>query len=98
MTIICQISFCKLVGIVFGGPEPDVLPWSLQPKHRCMQRYEVLWAVHSFSLKWRALQRRREVRRAAFQEALAEAIDDDKAAIQECLNALEASQSPEVSE
>lgn len=61
-----------------------------------MQRYEVLWAVHSFSLKWRALQRRREVRRAAFQEALAEAIDDDKAAIQECLDALEAAQSPEV--
>ena len=61
-----------------------------------MQRYEVLWAVHSFSLKWRALQRRREVRRAAFQEALAEAIDDDKAATQECLDALEAAQSPEV--
>ena len=61
-----------------------------------MQRYEVLWAVHSFSLKWRALQRRREVRHAAFQAALAAAADEERAAIQECLDALATAQTFEV--
>ena len=61
-----------------------------------MQRYDALWAVHHYSLKWRAMQRRREVRHSAFEEALAEAIDDDKPAIQACLDALEAAQSFEV--
>lgn len=61
-----------------------------------MQRYDALWAVHNYSLKWRAMQRRCEVRHAAFEESLAEAIEDDKPAIQACLDALDEAQSFEV--
>ena len=61
-----------------------------------MQRYDALWAVHNYSLKWRAMQRRREVRHTAFMEALEEAIHDDRPAVQACLDALGEAQSFEV--
>ena len=55
-----------------------------------MQRHRALWAVHAFSLKWRALQRRREVRLRAMTAAKDEAIEEDRPGIQDCIDALTA--------
>ncbi len=42
---------------------------SLQAKQRCLQRYDALWIVHTFSLRWRYLQHRRETRQRVYDQA-----------------------------
>lgn len=41
----------------------------LQAKQRCLQRYDALWIVHTFSLRWRYLQHRRETRQRVYDQA-----------------------------
>ena len=68
----------------------------LQAKHRRIRRWEVLWGVHSASLKWRALQRRRETRAAVYRATLERAPQDEKPALEEALDSLLSAQSLEV--
>ena len=41
----------------------------LQAKQRCLQRFDALWVVHTFSLRWRYLQHRRETRQRVYDQA-----------------------------
>jgi len=69
---------------------------SLQAKHRRIRRWEVLWAVYATSLRWRALQRRRETRAAVFRASLEKAPPAEAGPLQEALDALLAAQTLEV--
>ena len=47
----------------------EVAHMLLQAKQRCLQRYNALWIVHTFSLRWRYLQHRRETRQRVYDQA-----------------------------
>ncbi|EFN54675.1 hypothetical protein CHLNCDRAFT_58171 [Chlorella variabilis] len=69
---------------------------TMKPSHRRIRRYEVMYAVQQLAQRWRAMQVRREARRRAYEKALGETMrDEEQAAIQECLAALERAQTME---
>ncbi len=68
---------------------------TLQAKHRRIRRWDVLWAVYDASLRWRALQRRREAREVRYRESLGAAPAEDQEALREALDALLAADSLE---
>lgn len=86
----CSVA-CWIAGEMMHTDRPR-----LQAKHRRVRRWEVLWGVHSASLKWRALQRRRETRAAVYRATLERAPQDDKPALEEALDSLLSAQSLEV--
>lgn len=69
----------------------------VQPTHRRIRRFEVLYAVQQLAQRWRAMQVRREARRQAYGRALSETMHSgEQAAIQSCLALLEKADSMEV--
>ena len=68
----------------------------VQAKHRRIRRWDGLWAVYDASLRWRALQRRRQQREVRYQESLQAAGEVDRDAIQSALSALQKATSLEV--
>ena len=62
---------------------------TIRAKDRRARRWDILWAVLHLSQKWRALQRMKEIRRDAFENALiTAATEEESSAIQACLEAL----------
>ena len=68
-----------------------------------MRRWDVLWAVQSLALRWRALARRKEVRGRSLQEAMdrlegadEEAVAGQRMALDRLLEALQDADTPEV--
>eukprot|EP00884_Botryococcus_braunii_P001188 jgi/Botrbrau1/1106/Bobra.0162s0007.1 len=62
---------------------------TVQSKHRGVRRWDVLWAVQGLARKWRALQRRREVRQRTYEAAMERAAtEEERDAISTCLEAL----------
>lgn len=65
-------------------------PGMVQPRQRHIRRWDVLWCVYEWSLKYRALLRRKEVRKAAYNAArMTVSSQQDEDAVQLCLEALE---------
>ena len=63
-------------------------PSFAQAAHRRIRRYDVLFSVHRLAQQWRALQRRREARLAAYERALDIAAGEERDAIQRCMDLL----------
>ena len=72
----------------------------MQARHRRLRRWDVLWAVHSLGLRYRALALRQEQRRRAYEAAEEQYTgpeqEADRNAITECINDLADVQSMEV--
>ena len=67
-----------------------------QSRHRVPCRWTVLWAVHALGMRYRALARRQELRRKAYEAGLDKAGESERRAIEECLADLDEISSSEV--
>ena len=63
-------------------------PLCAQARDRRIRRFDVLFTVYQLAQRWRALQRRREARLAAYERALDVAAGEERDAIQRCVDLL----------
>eukprot|EP00803_Ostreobium_quekettii_P005930 evm.model.scf_2055.3 EVM.evm.TU.scf_2055.3 scf_2055:9429-23821(-) len=70
-------------------------PGSIQAKHMTMRRWEPLWAVYEWSLKWRRLEGRKEKRIEVYERAHGAAPSAASDAIRWCIDALSMAQTME---
>ncbi|KAK9807078.1 hypothetical protein WJX73_001549 [Symbiochloris irregularis] len=68
---------------------------SVQSRHRVPHRWDVLWAVYSLGVRYRALARRKELRRRAYDAALDKADGPERKGINDCIDELEEVQTSE---
>lgn len=65
-----------------------------------MRRWDVLWAVQSLGLRYRALAKRRELRQKAYEAAVERFMSDeqseDYSALQDCISGLQEATTTEV--
>ncbi|KAK9852135.1 hypothetical protein WJX84_004569 [Apatococcus fuscideae] len=77
----------------------DKLWGIVQADMRTMKRWHVLWAIRGLATRWVALEHRRQARRREYRQVLDPLTsDEDKMAIEACINALDEASSMEALE